>query len=207
VTPAGTGPAAQPLPHRPRRGPTGLPARRAARQRQRGRGRAGHHLAVAAQSLPTAWARHASLEPRGRPPARDRRRPPAHQPAGQLGLDPVFAALKRFCAAAAQQLKPYEPIRATTLERARSAVMACHARIRGGRRGGDPSMHARRHRARPAMRPWSRRTRAGGVTTGRDWGSPMLTGLLIGGAAPPGMSGYATTRRFDIRLRRAVVRG
>jgi hypothetical protein len=51
--PAAAGLAAQPLPHRPGRGRTRLPAGRATRQRQRRRHPAGHHLAVAAQSLHT----------------------------------------------------------------------------------------------------------------------------------------------------------
>ena len=44
--------------------------------------RAGHHLAVAAQGLRPPRPRHAHPQPRSRPPARHRRRPPAHRPAG-----------------------------------------------------------------------------------------------------------------------------
>jgi hypothetical protein len=54
---------------RPGRGRTRLRPGRAARQHQRGRGRAGHDLAVAAQSLPTTWPRHARPQPPSRPPA------------------------------------------------------------------------------------------------------------------------------------------
>jgi hypothetical protein len=85
--------AAQPVPGRPGRGRTGLPARRAARQRQRRRGRAGHHLAVAAQGVHSPRPGHAGPQPRGRPPAGHRRRRALCRPACRAWLDPVFVTL------------------------------------------------------------------------------------------------------------------
>jgi hypothetical protein len=61
-------------------------ARRATRQRQRRRHPARHNLAVAAQGLHPPRPRHAHPQPRSRPPARHRRRPPAHRPAGHPKL-------------------------------------------------------------------------------------------------------------------------
>jgi WhiB family transcriptional regulator, redox-sensing transcriptional regulator len=86
--------AAQPLPHRPGRGRTCLSARRAAGRCQRRREGAGHHLAVAAQSLRSPWPRHADPQPRSGPPAGHRRRPCQRtgQPIAPT-LDPVFVAL------------------------------------------------------------------------------------------------------------------
>jgi hypothetical protein len=69
--------AAQSVPCRPGRGRARLPARRTTRLGERRRSRAGHHLAVAAQSLPAARAGDSGPQPRGDPPARDRRRPKA----------------------------------------------------------------------------------------------------------------------------------
>jgi hypothetical protein len=80
--PAASGLAAQPVPLRPRRGRARLPARRTNRLGERGRGRAGHHLAVAAQSLHPPRPRHAGPQPRCHPAARHRRRQPARRPAG-----------------------------------------------------------------------------------------------------------------------------
>jgi hypothetical protein len=85
MCPAAGGLAAQPLPGRPRRSRTRLPARPTARQHQRRRGRVGHHLAVTAQSLHPPRARHARPQPRGGPPARHRRRPPPQRPTSPAG--------------------------------------------------------------------------------------------------------------------------
>jgi hypothetical protein len=85
--PPPAGLAAQPLPHRPGRSPTRLRARRAARQRQRRRPPAGHHLAVAPQSVQPPRPGHAHPQPRRRPPA-GRRRPPAQRPAGHPAAGP-----------------------------------------------------------------------------------------------------------------------
>jgi hypothetical protein len=79
-SPAGL--AAQPVPLGPRRGRTGVSVGRAARQRQRRRSRAEHHLAVAAQGVHPPRPRHAGPQRRGGPPARHRSRPPAHRPTG-----------------------------------------------------------------------------------------------------------------------------
>jgi hypothetical protein len=86
--PPPAGLAAQPLPHRPGRSPTRLRPRRAARQRQRRRSPAGHHLAVAPQSVQPPRPGHAHPQPRRRPPA-GRRRPPAQRPAGHPGALPA----------------------------------------------------------------------------------------------------------------------
>jgi hypothetical protein len=91
--------AAQPLLGRPRRGRARLPARPATRLGERGRGRAGDHLAVAAQSLPAARAGHARAQPRGRPAARRRGQPSAQRAAGhpELGLG-VYGPQPRWTA-------------------------------------------------------------------------------------------------------------
>jgi hypothetical protein len=88
MCPVAIGLAAQPVPHQPGRGRTRLRPGRAAGQRQRRRHRARHHLAVAAQSLHPPRPRHAYPQPRGRPPARYRRRPPARRSAGHPRTGP-----------------------------------------------------------------------------------------------------------------------
>jgi hypothetical protein len=89
VGPACTGAAAglatQPLPHRPGRGQARLRPGRAARQRERRRGRAGHHLAVAAQSVRPPRLGYAARNPKV---VRQRTGQPATP-----SLDPVFVAL------------------------------------------------------------------------------------------------------------------
>jgi hypothetical protein len=73
---AAGGLAAQPVPGRLRRGRARLPAGRTTRLGERRRRRAGHHLAVTAQSLHPARPWDARPQPRGGPPTRHRRRPP-----------------------------------------------------------------------------------------------------------------------------------
>jgi hypothetical protein len=80
--PPPAGLAAQPVPGRPRRSRARLRAGRGARQREYRRGRAGHHLAVAAQGLHPPRARHARRQLRSRPATGHRRCPPA-QPASR----------------------------------------------------------------------------------------------------------------------------
>ena len=80
--PTASGLAAQPVPGRPRRSRARLRAGRGARQREYRRGRAGHHLAVAAQGLHPPRARHARRQLRSRPATGHRRCPPA-QPASR----------------------------------------------------------------------------------------------------------------------------
>jgi hypothetical protein len=85
--------AAQPIPRRPGRSRTRLRPGPTVRQRQRRRGRAGHHLAVAAK----AFARHGLGMPALHPEAvRQRAIGAARQRSGQPAtptLDPVFVAL------------------------------------------------------------------------------------------------------------------
>jgi hypothetical protein len=90
-----SGLAAQPLPLRPRRGRTRLCLGRAAGLDRCGRDPAGHDPAIPSQGLHSPRVEHAGPQPRGRPPARHRDRPPAPRPVGHSGLDPVFAALNR----------------------------------------------------------------------------------------------------------------
>jgi hypothetical protein len=154
LRPLASGLAAQPLPLRPRRGRTRLPACRAARQRQRRRGRAGHHLAVARKAFTRnglgmpdpnseavrqraiAAARHGSGQPA----------PPATPP-----LDPMFVTLNRGQLPPRAAPNPNKACGSAGPRRSRRSATAPSSRLI--RRAGSPSLAHRHHRPARGTRP------------------------------------------------------